>query len=319
MLTGLGIRDVVLIESLELELGSGLTVLTGETGGGKSIILDALGLATGARTDAGLIRTGAAQASSTAVFTVPDGHPVLALLEERGLAPEPGEDLILRRQLSADGRTRAFINDQAAAIGVLREAAQSLLEVHGQHETVGLLDARTHRPLLDDFGGLAVAPVVKAWADWRTARQAAEAARAAAAKSGEEVEILSAWLAELDRLDPREGEETELAAARALLGASEKALAEISTAKDALTGGDVAGRLGQAARALSRALERTAQAGVAQDNAAVRRLTEAAAAIERALVEADEAAAGIDAAALAFDFDPAGLDKAEERLFALRA
>src|SRR4051812_14717477 len=153
MLIGLSIRDVVLIESLDLAIGPGLTALTGETGAGKSIILDALGLATGARADAGLVRRGAAQASASAAFAPDQKHPVWDLLEDKGLSYDRQEDLVLRRTLGADGRSRAFVNDQATGVGVLKEVGDLLMEVHGQHETVGLLDARTHRPLLDAFAG----------------------------------------------------------------------------------------------------------------------------------------------------------------------
>ena len=156
MLIGLWIRDVVLIEALDLSIGPGLTVLTGETGAGKSIILDALGLATGARADAGLVRHGAAQAAASAVFAPSPDHPVWDLLEEKGLSYARDEDLVLRRTLSADGRSRAFVNDQATGVGVLKEVGEALLEVHGQHETVGLLDAHTHRPMLDAFGDLVI-------------------------------------------------------------------------------------------------------------------------------------------------------------------
>ena len=154
MLIGLGVRDVVLIERLDLAFGPGLTALTGETGAGKSIILDALGLATGRRADAGLVRAGADQASATAIFAPGVGHAAWAVLEERGLDYTPDEDLVLRRTLAADGRSRAFVNDQPATVALLRELGALLLEVHGQHETVGLLDGATHRPLLDAFGSL---------------------------------------------------------------------------------------------------------------------------------------------------------------------
>jgi DNA repair protein RecN (Recombination protein N) len=319
MLIGLGIRDVVLIETLDLSIGAGLTALTGETGGGKSIILDSLGLATGARADAGLVRAGRPQASATAIFALPGGHPAFAYLEERGLAFEPGEDLVLRRQLSADGRSRAFVNDQATSVGVLRDLGAMLIEVHGQHETVGLLDARTHRPLLDAFGGLKAELMAASgtWTAWRQAREAAETLRGQAARAAEEIEELTLRLGELDRLDPREGEETALASERALLGGAEKSLADISAARDAMGGDNLSSRLAQASRALERALERTRQAE--PDGPVAARIGQASAAVERALVEADEAANAIDAAAAAFDFEPDRLEKAEERLFALRA
>src|SRR5436190_80824 len=226
MLIGLQIRDVVLIEALDLSIGPGLTALTGETGAGKSIILDALGLATGARGDAGLVRRGAAQAVASAAFAPAPDHPVWEILEDKGLAYARDEDLVLRRTLSADGRSRAFVNDQAIGVGVLKEVGEALLEVHGQHETVGLLDTRTHRPLLDAFGGLEtrLEAVGGGWRAWRAAREAVEALRAEVARAAAETEELTLRLAELDRLDPREGEETELAEERAILGASEKAL-----------------------------------------------------------------------------------------------
>src|ERR1700739_4857354 len=172
MLIGLGVRDVVLIERLALAFGPGLTALTGETGAGKSIILDALGLAVGARAEAGLVRRGAAQAAASAVFAPAAPPPVWALLEKRGLSYARDEDLVLRRTLSADGRSRAFVNDQATGVGVLKEVGEALLEVHGQHETVGLLDPRTHKPMLDAFGGLEGPgrAVAERWRAWREAR-----------------------------------------------------------------------------------------------------------------------------------------------------
>jgi DNA repair protein RecN (Recombination protein N) len=320
MLIGLAIRDVVLIETLDLAIGPGLTALTGETGAGKSIILDALGLATGARADAGLVRRGAAQAQATAIFALSPAHPVWAYLEDKGLGGAADEDLVLRRQLSADGRSRAFVNDQATSVGVLRDLGGLLLEVHGQHETVGLLDARTHRPLLDAFGGLAgeVAAALQAWSAWRAAREHAGALREQSQRAAADIEELTLRLGELDRLDPREGEETALAEERALLGAAEKTLADIAAARDHL-GDGFSGRLGQAFRALERARDRAAQAGVAADAPALIRLAEAGAAVDRALVEAEEAIAAIDAAAGAYDFQPDRLEQAEERLFALRA
>src|SRR4051794_27840372 len=213
MLIGLWIRDVVLIEALDLSIGPGLTVLTGETGAGKSIILDAMGLAVGARAEAGLVRRGAAQAAASAVFAPPPGHPVWELLEEKGLSYARDEDLVLRRTLSADGRSRAFVNDQATGVGVLKDIGEALLEVHGQHETVGLLDVRTHRPLLDAFGGLdgQAAAVRAAWEAWRAARARVEDLNRTAQNAAAETEELTLRLAEIERLDPREGEEAELA------------------------------------------------------------------------------------------------------------
>ena len=321
MLIGLGIRDVVLIETLDLSIGPGLTALTGETGAGKSIILDSLGLATGARAESGLVRRGRPQAVATAVFAPPPGHAVWAYLDDKGVAYERDEDLVLRRQLSADGRSRAFVNEQAVSVAVLREIGEMLIEVHGQHETVGLLDSRTHRPLLDLYGrceGL-LETVAQAWSAWREAREAAEALRRDAAQALAEREELALRLGELDRLDPKAGEETALAEERALLGAAEKTLQDIAAAKDAFGGDSLGGKLAQAFRALERARERAVAAGAGDQSAAVKLIIAAAEGVDRALVEAQEAAAAIDSAASAFDFEPDRLEKAEERLFALRA
>ena len=239
MLIGLTIRDVVLVEALDLAFGPGLTVLTGETGAGKSIILDALGLAAGARADAGLVRSGAERAAATAVFAPGADHAVWTILKDKELAFDPAEDLVLRRQLGADGRSRAFVNDQAVSIGVLRDLGEQLIEVHGQHETVGLLDARTHRGQLDAYAGLGakVDAVRKAWRAWRSAVASATELRERAARASAEAQDLGERLAGLDRLDPRDGEEIALAEERALLGAAEKALADIAAAGEAL-GGD---------------------------------------------------------------------------------
>jgi DNA repair protein RecN (Recombination protein N) len=319
MLIGLSIRDVVLIESLDLAIGPGLTALTGETGAGKSIILDALGLATGARADAGLVRRGAAgHASATAIFALPADHAAFAYLDDKGLDYVRDEDLVLRRQLSPDGRSRAFVNDQATSVGVLKDLGGLLLEVHGQHETVGLLDVRTHRTLLDAFGAVGVGTVASAWSAWRAAREKAAALRDLADRAAVETEELTLRLSELDRLDPRQGEETALAEERALLGSAEKALADIAAASETLGGDALSGKLAGAFRALDRARERAIQAGAPADGPAVTRLAAACEAVDRALVEAQEAVAAIDAAAESFEFEPDRLEKAEERLFALR-
>ena len=318
MLIGLQIRDVVLIEALDLSIGPGLTALTGETGAGKSIILDALGLATGMRAESGLVRRGAPQAVSTAVFAPSPEHPVWELLEEKGLAYARDEDLVLRRSLSADGRSRAFVNDQTTGVGVLREIGELLLEVHGQHETVGLLDARTHRPMLDAFGGLEplAAEVAARHRDWRAARERVEALRDDVARAAAETEELTFRLSELDRLDPKEGEETALAEERALLGSAEKALADIAAAREVFDG--LPAKVASAVGALERARERAVTAGAAVESAAVARVAQASEALDRVLIEAGEAEAAIDAAADAFDFEPDRLEKTEERLFDLR-
>ena len=321
MLTGLSIRDVVLIEALDLAPGPGLTALTGETGAGKSIVLDALGLATGARADSGLIRRGAAQAAVTAAFALPPGHAAWPLLGERGLGGDASEDLVMRRVISADGRSRAFVNDQAISVAVLRELGALLLEVHGQHDAVGLLDWRTHRALLDGYAGCApaLAACRAAWTAWREAEGRAAELRTLAGRRAADAEETALRLAELDRLDPRVGEEDSLAEERGLLGAAEKIVADIGAARDAFGGQRLSNAMSQALRALERARDKALQAGGAEGNAAVDKLSDAVAAGERTLVEAQETLAALDAAARAFVFEPARLEKAEERLFALRA
>jgi DNA repair protein RecN (Recombination protein N) len=321
MLIGLAIRDVVLIESLDLAPGAGLTALTGETGAGKSIILDALGLATGARADSGLVRRGAPQASVTAIFAPPPDAAVWAYLDDKGLTYARDEDLVLRRSVSADGRSRAFVNDQAVGVGVLRDLGVLLVEVHGQHETVGLLDPRTHVGLLDKVGGCE--PLLKAclsaWSAWRAADARARDLADARARAAAEGEAMAERLAELDRLAPKVGEAAALAEERALLGAAEKTLADIVLARDHLDGQAVSARLGQAFRALERARQRVEGLAGGGGGGVLNRLLAACEALDRALVETAEATAAVDAAAEAFAFEPERLEAVEARLFALRA
>ena len=321
MLIGLSIRDVVLIEALDLEPGPGLTALTGETGAGKSIVLDALGLATGARADSGLVRRGAVQAGVTAAFALPASHAAWSVLAERGLNADPSEDLVLRRTIATDGRSRAFVNDQAISVGVLRELGALLLEVHGQHDAVGLLDPRTHRALLDSYADCAqpLAACRTAWTAWREAEARSAELRALAERRTADAEEATLRLAELDRLDAKPGEEDALAEARGLLGATEKIVADVAAARDAFGGHKLANSLSSALRALERARDKALQAGGADGNPAVDKLSEAIAAGERTLLEAQETVAALDVAARAFVFEPARLEKTEERLFALRA
>jgi len=321
MLTALSIRDIVLVDALDLEVEGGLTVLTGETGAGKSIILDALGLALGARADAGLVRAGAKQASATAVFAAPDDPALIAMISERGFDVAPGEELILRRTVAADGRSRAFVNDQPAGVTALREIGQTLVEVHGQHETVGLLDWKTHRALLDNFGGLQpqLEGVAAAAERLKSAERTVSDLKAAAADAAAHAEELTRNLAELDELDPRPDEEIELAGERAILSAAEKAIGDLADARTQLGGDKLSQKLSAALRAVEHARQRAGQAGTDAEHPLLQKLSAAAEAIDRTMVEAEEAIACVDAAANAFDFEPGRLDKAEERLFALRA
>ncbi|MGH7066710.1 MAG: AAA family ATPase, partial [Acetobacteraceae bacterium] len=214
MLISLALRDVVLIDRLELAFGAGLTVLTGETGAGKSILLDGLGLALGARADSGLLAPGAGEASAAAVFALPPGHPVHDLLAAHGLAGD--DELRLRRVVAADGRSRAFINDQPVGVGLLRQAGANLVEIVGQHEQLGLFDGVVQRALLDGFG---VDPalsgeVALAFEAWRAASAASEAAREASEKAGSDAAWLTHAAGELMALRPRPDEEAELAERR---------------------------------------------------------------------------------------------------------
>jgi len=218
MLTGLSIRNVVLIEALDLAFARGLTVLTGETGAGKSILLDALGLALGMRADSALVRAGADQASVTATFGVPaPGTPLAVLLADNGIAQEPGEPLLVRRTLKADGGSRAFLNDQPCSAALLRDAGALLVEIHGQHDERGLLNPRGHMDLLDAFGGLDRAAVMQAHAAWQAAQTLLEETRRGVEAAAKERDYLAHAVAELTRFAPEPGEEEALAAERATM------------------------------------------------------------------------------------------------------
>ncbi len=308
MLTRLSIRDVVLIDLLELEFGPGLGVLTGETGAGKSILLDALGLALGMRADSGLVRAGQAQAAVSTTFEVAADHPALALLDENGLTREPGEPLLIRRIVRADGGSRAFVNDQPVSAGLLRELGASLVEIHGQHDDRGLLNPRGHRALLDGFGRIDTGPAGLAW----MAVQAAEARLAEARAAHETAERDRDWLAhavaELDQVAPQAGEEETLASLRASMQAGARLGDELAVIM-ALVQGSEGGlaQLRQAARRLDR---------IAAEHET---LAEALSALDRAAIEVGEAEDALVKAQNALAFDPERLEEAETRLFDLRA
>jgi DNA repair protein RecN (Recombination protein N) len=309
MLLGLSIRDVVLIDKLDLAFRPGLCVLTGETGAGKSILLDALGLALGMRADASLVRPGAARAMVTAEFELAADHPARRLLGEAGIAAE-NDIVVLRRVVGTDGRSRAFIDDQAASIGLLRQLGETAVEIEGQFAQTGLLDPATHRDTLDAFG---VPPAQReqlalSWAAWKKLAREREAAEADFAKARADEEFLRHAMAEISAIEPRAGEEAQLAAERALLVNRERVLENLEAALSGLAGDSGAERaLAGAARAIERA---QAKSG--------RRLEAAAAALERAIVETRDAVAELEAAARAFQ-GPSSLEAIEERLFALRA
>jgi DNA repair protein RecN (Recombination protein N) len=317
MLTTLSIRDVVLIERLDLSFDAGLTVLTGETGAGKSILLDSLGLAMGARAEAGMIRAGAEQASVAAAFAPPTDHPAYALLIPQGIAVE--EEIVLRRVVGRDGRSRAFINDQPVTAALLRRAGGLLIEVQGQHDQMGLADPATQAGLLDAYG---VPPLLRSTTahthrDWRSAVAALAAARLAIAEAERDQEWLRHTTDELARLAPQEGEEDRLAAERQRLQQGEKRAEAIAAAMGELATRDRRSPgPGAALRAAGRALQRLLPAG---DPGAANPAAAAIAALERseeALAEAETLLSRLSQEAEA---DPRLLEAAEERLFALRA
>ena len=308
MLINLSIRNIVLIEALDLEFGPGLGVLTGETGAGKSILLDSLGLALGMRADSGLVRSGEAQASVTATFDPPQADARLhGLLTDNDIAIEPGEPLMIRRALKADGGSRAFINDQACSAALLREIGGALVEIHGQHDDRGLLNARGHRALLDAYGRCATGAVGQAHAQWRAAEQALDAARASVEAAARDREYLTHAVEELSRFAPEPGEEATLAEERATMQKGARMADDLETVVDCLTGSDGGlAQLRQAARRLDR---------IAGEHAPLEAVLEA---LDRAIIEAGDAEDRLAQAAEALSFDPARLDMIETRLFDLR-
>ena len=309
MLAGLSIRDIVLIDKLDLEFGQGLSALTGETGAGKSILLDAFSLAIGGRGDASLVRQGQAQGQVTAIFDLAKSHPVFALLAENGIAAE--DALILRRVQGADGRSRAFINDTSVSVQLLRQVGQALVEIHGQHDDRALIDPAGHRDLVDAFGGLGgeAARVASAYADWQGAEAMRARHEAEIAATRANADYVSHALEELRLLDPQAGEEDALASRRQLMMNAEKIAAELNEALDALQGEGTGGA--RLAAALRR-IERQASVG----GAVLTLVTEA---LERVLAETNTARARIEEALALTAFEPKDLERAEERLFALRA
>lgn len=310
MLTGISVRNLVLIDRLDLQITPGLTVLSGETGAGKSILLDALGLATGARADSAMIRRGCDQAIAGAEFSVPLSHPAISLLSEQGIDTTDG--IILRRVIGADGRSRAFVNDQAVSIGLLRAVGDLLIEVHAQNDERGLLNAAGHRALLDAFGdlGAGVALCRAAHRDMQRSFEALEQARAGLEKAQMEEDYLRHVLNELELLGARPGEEAELASARSLMMHSEKISKDMNAAL-----AELAAENGGAGRLLGSALRRLERIAEKANG----RLDLALGALGRACSEAMEARAQLELAHAAMEFDPVRLEAYEARLFALRA
>lgn len=309
MLATLSIRDLVIIEALDLEFASGLGVLTGETGAGKSILLDALGLVLGARADSGLVRSGCDKARVTAGFTVClDKGPLADLLDDNDIEVEAGEPLIIRRQVKADGGSRAHVNDQPVSAALLRELAPYLVEIHGQHDDRGLINPKGHLALLDSFARADYGDVAKYYRAWRTAETALAAALAEAESAEKDREWLEHSLAELRKFRPVAGEEEALALERADMQKGERLCESLSEVTDMLEGSN--NPLAKL-RSLTRKLDR-----IAPEHPL---LSEALASLDRAIIEADEGENKLLEAMQALNFDPLRLEESETRLFAIRA
>lgn len=308
MLSALTIRDIVLIEQAALEFAPGLNVLTGETGAGKSILLDSLGLAVGGRGRAS-VRAGAQQGSATAIFEPGKNHAARALLEGQDMAC--GDEIVLRRTLAGDGRSRAFINDEAVGVGLLKDLGSLLLEVHGQQDDRGLFDTATHRVLLDGFGGLNgdAQTVAALYGEWAAARSALEDLQALAERAQAEAELVRAAANELSDFAPEAGEEEKLAGERALMMNAARIVEDVSSALESLQG------------------DRGAQTGLAQAMKKLSRMNEEArkiaapaeTALEQAYALAEEARLELQSLQSRLDTDTNALERKEERLFALRA
>ncbi|MEM6413114.1 MAG: DNA repair protein RecN [Pseudomonadota bacterium] len=312
MLTALHITDFVLIDTFSAPLGNGLTVLTGETGAGKSILLEALGLAVGGRSSRGGVRDGSEQGVVTAVFEPGPDHEAWRLLRENGVRYED-DQILLKRIQSGDGRSRAFVNDQPVSIALLKEIGGTLLEIHGQHDGRGFLSAATHRTLLDEYGSLGdtAEGVSSAWQNWKELARDLKEKQATAEKASQERDYLRHVIDELEALNPDADEEELLASRRAHLIAAEKVAEDLSAAERLLSENALEGDLSACARRLSKA--------AAQFDNTENPLTDALSRIESALSEVMEARAAIEDAGARLEFDVTELERAEERLFALRA
>ena len=312
MLVSLSIRDIVLIDRLDLTFHNGLCALTGETGAGKSILLDALGLAVGNRSISGLVRTGAKQASVTAVFDVDAQHATGRILAEHDIEAEPGS-LVLRRIVAADGRSRAYVNDQAVSIGLLRRLGDRLIEIQGQFEQRGLLDSATHRALLDAFAGqpTLVAKTADLWQIWRDAVKARDLAEQDLIEARNDESYLRHSVEELAVLDPRPGEEQELAERRKLLLNRGQLLEAVNAAANDMTSGDGQVSAEDALIGARRRLERVSAA-------AGDRLDPILAALDRAMAEIEDAQSQLQSLARDIDIEGGSLTEIEERYFSLR-
>ncbi len=308
MLSALSIRDIVLIEKLDMDFSTGLTVLSGETGAGKSILLDALGLALGARGDAGLVRSGADRGMVTAEFDLPPTHGVFAMLEDAGI--ESAGDLVVRRIQSSDGRSRASVNDQPVSVNLLRRLGAVLAEIHGQHDDRAMMDPNQHRTLVDAYGGLDknATKVAGAWTAFKEAEAALVAHEERLAHAEAERAYLEHAVEELQVLNALEGEEDALIAKRQLMMNAEKFVDALNDVETAISGG------GNMEAQLSAGLRKLERRQADADG----KLDGVISTLDQVLVEMAEARVGLDAAQAAFTFDADEQEQVDNRLFALK-
>ncbi len=321
MLTGLSIRDFILVRQLDLELGQGFTALTGETGAGKSILMAALGFALGGRGGQALIRPGAAAAEVTAAFEISAKHPVRHMLAAMALEPDPAEPLVLRRVIKRGGGARAFLNDRPVSAALLSDVGLLLADIHGQHDGLGLLEPARHRALLDAWAKaeLLLRQVAAAWSVLREAEDARVVLSERIARAASERTWLAHAVDELDGLDPQEGETGRLALERAGMLAGGRVAEALDAARKQFTKSNIENALATAARAVSRALSAPGLTGEGADSELAVRIRAACESLERALIEAGEARRAVEQAGDACAYSPAALEASEARLFALRA
>lgn len=310
MLVGLSIRNVVLIDRLDLAFEEGLSVLTGETGAGKSILLDALGLSLGMRAESGLVRQGSDQASVTASFEISGEHPVVALLAEQDM-PLEEDTLVLRRTVNQEGRSRAYINDQPISVSLLRSVGEVMVEIEGQFAQHGLMDAATHRGLLDSYGNLGnqASQVSELWRKWQDLRRELEQARESLEQARRDEDFLRHALEELDALDPQPGEDEKLGEQRQFLMNAGKLLEALNGAA-----AELEGEGGGAERALANAQRQLEKVADKADG----RLDKVLAALERAAAELADAEAELSSATADLELEPERLEEIDSRYFALK-
>ncbi len=320
MLVALSVRDFILIDALDVSVHRGFTSVTGETGAGKSIMLDALRFVLGGKADKRFIRTGADKTMVSASFQLPEGHAALEELDDRGLSAEDGL-LTFRRVLSATGPSRMFANDQIISADLAKQLGESLVEIHGQHDNSALLNAALHQGVLDDYAqaGSFLERTRDSWQAYDEARKSLQSLEKAARSREAEIAQAEAMLDEFETLAPQEGEASRLAMERALLVNSQKLVETLTEADDLVRASDAANMFGSVARSLERAFRLPELAEASEESPQLQSLKSAQEAVERVLIELAEAGFAVESARAAFDHDPEALEQVEQRLFSLRA